>query len=306
MKKCVLLFCLSCLVVSCTTSEYELARIPSPDGKGMALLVTKEKTGVPLPGPEPPRTKARWAKLTVSRDGKVIHGTGFEEVGVYQSGPFAFDLSWAPDSSLLAYRMLNTLRIIAKDGKVTSFDIVKDNALVSSFKWLSGKELLIVSKGIDEPLGMFGYPVHYHGYLAKSTYIKVSKVNLDSGVAERFKQAVKNPTFLFHSIGFVNHEISPYSSRVAFSDGANITVYDDSNGKIVAKAPVAGSIEGIWWSDDDTVILGLGLLSAPKRQFAVFNVPDSAVKDATDKLLPLWGPSWGNGTWFKKAMKRDA
>ena len=120
---------------------------------------------------------------------------------------------------------------------------------------------LVVVKEIDEPLDMFGYPQHYHGYSAKAKSIRIVKVNLDGGVSERFTQSVTKPTFMFHSIGFENQEISPYSDRVAFGDGAVVCVYDDVVGKVIAKAPITGPLEGVWWETNDKLVLGLGLLS---------------------------------------------
>ncbi len=303
MKKSALLIGLLCLLVSCTVYEPS-SPITSPDGKGMAVLSFKKTTDVPMPGPEPPRTKERWTRLTVWRTGAVVYDTGFEKVGVYQTGLGTYDLLWSSDSSFLAYRMLNTFRIIAMDGKVTSFNIIKDNALISSFKWIGNKEILVVSKGVDEPLGMYGDPVHYHGYLAKATYVKVSKIHLDTGVIERFRLQINHPTFIFHSLGFVVDEISPYSSRVAFSDGENINVFDDESGKVIATAPVNGTIQGIWWSDNNTVILGLGLLSKPELKFAVFNISDCTVEDVTKKLLPFWDHrSYSQSNWFRPGLE---
>jgi hypothetical protein len=150
---------------------------------------------------------------------------------------------------------------------------------------------------------MYGYPVEYHGYSAESTDVKVTRVHLDSGVSERFNTSVDHPTFMFRSVGFKNQEISPYSSRVAFSDGVSINVYDDSEQKVIARAPVTGPIEGTWWQDDHTVILGLGLLSEEETRFAIFDVEDSTVTDATERLLPLWDGSWSKADWFKMPKK---
>lgn len=298
--------CLVCLTVSCSSSPGKIALVKSPDGKGIASLVREEVRGMPSPPPEPTRIIASRSKLTVLRDGKIIYNSGFEKTGGSQGGePIydIYDLSWSADSSFLAYRLLNNIRVIAKNGKVSSFDIVADNALVSSFKWIDSKELLIISKGVSDPLDMHGSYVYYHGYLTESTYVKVSKVNVDTGkVEQRFMQKVKNPTFIFHSIGFENHEISPYSSRVAFSDGSNINIYDDTRDKVIAKAPIEGSVEGIWWVDKDTLIIGLGLLSGQKK-FLVFDVTTGKIANKTNILIPLWGDSsYRNDDWFRKAF----
>jgi len=315
MMKNISMICLVCIIASCSASLEKIALVKSPNGKGEAVIVRRGVEGVPSPPPEPSRTVASWSKLTVSRDGKVIYNSGFENLGGNQGSlhlAYSFDLLWTADSSLLAYRKLNTVRVIAKNGKVSSFDIVTDNALVSSFKWINSKELLIISKGVSDPLDLYGPYVYYHGYLTKSTYVKVSRVNVDTGkVEQRFKQEVKHPTFLFNSIGFVIHEISPYSSRVAFSDGVNINMYDDAKGKIIAKVPVEGSIEGIWWVDNNTVVLGLNLLGGKaRRKFVVFDVAAKNITDKTNILSPLWidsisgDYSYGNDKWFHSALKK--
>lgn len=257
----------------------------------------KNKTGIPLPGPEPPPIQARWIKLTILNDNRVTYNTGFEEIGIYQSN-FAFDLLWNYDSSLCVYRMQNQLRIIAKNGKTKTFGIIRDNVRISSFKWINNRELLVVSKGL--------YNRNESNLQARSTYVKVSRLNLYSGVTERFKQKVKNPQFMFRSIGFMNSEISPYSSSLAFSDGSNINIYDDDQQKIIAKAHINGSIEGIWWLNNNTVIIGQGLLSSPTMKFYAFNVKKSTVNDISSILLPIWSGNYGSysdDNWFRNAIK---
>ena len=146
---------------------------------------------------------------------------------------------------------------------------------------------------------MFGHPQHYHGYLAKAKSIKIVRVNLDGEVSERFTRPVNGPTFMFQSVGFKNQEVSPYSDRVAFSDGAAVCVYDDTAGKVVAKAAITGSVEGTWWETEDKIIFGLGLLSSPDRRFASFDLADSKVQDPTAALLPLWDGQWASVDWFR-------
>ena len=149
---------------------------------------------------------------------------------------------------------------------------------------------------IDEPLDMFGYPQHYHGYLAKAMNVRIIRLNLQSGIAERFIQDVKHPTFMFHSIGFMNQEISPYSDRVAFSDGSAICIYDDDNGKMMVTAPITGSIEGTWWETDNRVIVGTGLLSG-EMKFAEIDLISNSVSDRTSQLLPVWNRMWDKIEW---------
>ncbi|MCL5096760.1 MAG: hypothetical protein M1608_04375, partial [Candidatus Omnitrophica bacterium] len=230
--------------------------------------------------------------------GKRVYDTGDQNVGVYQSLPFALDVAWAPDSAHVAYRLITTLRIVGRDGAVHQAAIVCTNSLISSFKWISNKELLVVMKEIDEPLDMFGYPQHYHGYLAKTKGIKIVRVNLDGGVSQRFEQPVKETTFMFHSIGFENQEISPYADRVAFSNGSGLCVYDDGAAKVLATVPMTGEIEGTWWESKDTVIIGIGLLSGG-RDFLRCDLADGSVQKCTATLLPQWDGMWRQVDWFK-------
>ncbi len=252
---------------------------------------------MPLPGPEPSKTLAKWARFSVEVKGKKVYDSGDQDVGVYQSLPFALDVAWAPDSAHVAYRLLTTLRIVGRDGAVREAGIVCTNSLISSFKWISNKELLVVVKEIDEPLDMFGYPQHYHGYLAKAKDIKIVRVELDGAVAHRFGQPVKEPTFMFHSIGFENQEISPYASRVVFSNGSGLCVYDDGVAKVIATVPMTGEIEGTWWESKDTVIVGIGLLSG-RREFRRYALTDGSVQNCTAALLSQWDGMWRQVNWF--------
>jgi len=232
-----------------------------------------------------------------------VYDGGFENVGVYQAFPFAVDLAWAPDSEHLAYRSITTLHVVSKLGAVQSFVVIQGNALISSFKWLDNRELLVVTKQITDPLDMFGYPQHYHGYLAKATQVRIVRVHLDSGLTERFTQAVQQPTFMFHSIGFQNQEISPTSSRVAYSDGHALCVYDDAVGKVIATVPMPGAIEGTWWETNDRLIVGLCMLSGGERHFVSVDLPSGHVEDQTRQLRPRWKLLWDNADWFR-APKR--
>lgn len=154
-------------------------------------------------------------------------------------------------------------------------------------------------KEIDEPLDTFGYPQHYHGYLAKARSIRIVRVNVNGDVSERFTQVVNEPTFMFQSVGFRNQEVSPYSDRVAFSDGAAVCVYDDTAGKVMTRAAIAGSVEGTWWETKDRIILGRGLLSSTERRFTSLDLADGEVRDRTAALLPLWDGRWANVDWFR-------
>jgi hypothetical protein len=288
------------------------SRFISPDQQACLLITTREKHEVPLPGPEPPKTLAKSAQFVIEVKGKKVYDSGFQNIGVYQPLSFAFDVAWAPDSEHVAYRSISQLQIADRHGKVLSIQLPGTNALISSFKWISTKELLIVVKEIDEPLNLYGYPQHYHGYLAHAEEIKIVRVHLDTGVTQQFSQNLRTkPTFIFHSVGFVhsigfeNQEISPYSNRVAFSDGLAICVYDDDSGQVIAKVPVNSSVEGVWWETKDKLILGLGLLSSPSRQFVRLNLVDGKIEDCTQSLLPLWTGQYDNINWFRPAIGKQ-
>ncbi len=298
MKRSILLIVAAAAFFTGCSSASELARVRSPDGEAWIIVATKEKRGMPLPGPEPPKTLAKWARFTVEVKGKIVHDTGDQDVGIYQSLPFALDAVWAPDSAHVAYRLLTTLRIVGREGTVRQAGIVCTNSLISSFKWISNKELLVIVKEIDEPLDMFGYPQHYHGYLAKAKAIRIVRVTLDGAVTQRFTQPVKEPTFMFHSIGFENQEISPYADRVAFSDGSGLCVYDDGTAKVLATVPMTGEIEGTWWESKDKIIIGIDLLSG-RRDFLRCDLTDGSVQNRTATLLPQWDGMWRQVDWFR-------
>lgn len=76
-------------------------------------------------------------------------------------------------------------------------------------------------------------------------------------------------------------------------------IYDDSAQKVIAKQPVDGSVEGVWWSDDNRVILGLNLLSSSTHRFMRFDVPSGAIVDVTDALLPKWNRMYDDAKWFR-------
>jgi hypothetical protein len=301
--------------VSIAASESELARVASPDGHAVAIVSQKVQRGMWMPGPEPPKVKAQYVRLRVTVDGKETYDSGLEDVGEYQPCQFAYDIAWAPDSAHVAFRAISTLRVVGKDGQTNSFELLKDNSLISSFKWTGNRELLVVAKKVSTPLGMHGYPKHYHGYLAKAHNVKLFRVNLDSGITDRFtldtKDASstdpylyksKDPTFMFQSIVFFNQEISPTANRFAFSDGNAICVYDDVVGKVIARAPVIGSIEGTWWDTNDRLIVGIGLLSG-KKQFSTFDIPTETLKEKSSVYLPLWTGAWNNADWFRTGKK---
>jgi hypothetical protein len=107
---------------------------------------------------------------------------------------------------------------------------------------------------------------------------------------------------MFRSIGFLNQEMSPTTNRVAFSDGNAICVYDDAAGKVIASAPVTGSIEGTWWDTNDRLIIGIGLLSGEKH-FSTFDIRTGKVEDQSSVYLPIWDGVWNNDAWFRAGKK---
>lgn len=295
-----LFFALLCAGCSDTV---ELGREASPDGTGLAKITAKTTHGAPLPGPEPPEIKSKSVRLTVTTKGKIVYDSGFQEIGRFQHLPMIADIAWAPDSSRVACRLVNSFCIVDEGGRRKDFPLVEpsDNSLISSFRWTGNRELLVVIKLIDDPLGMHGYPQHYHGYLAKSKCVRIARLNLDTGITNRFLLATASPTFMFHSCGFQNQEIAPDTNRVAFSAGYALCVYDDGLGRLVARVPVDGSIEGTWWDTNDRVIIGIGLLSG-QLHFSRLDVRTGRMTDQTAQLLPFWTRNWERLDWFRPAL----
>ncbi|HRZ34728.1 MAG TPA: hypothetical protein P5534_00010 [Candidatus Paceibacterota bacterium] len=139
MKQIIPFLVVAAILTGCSSAS-ELARVRSPDGEACIIVATKEKRGMSLPGPEPPKTLAKRARFSVEVKGKIVHDTGDQDVGVYRSLPFALDVAWAPDSAHVAYRLLTTLRIVGRDGAVQQAGIVCTNSLISSFKWISSSQ----------------------------------------------------------------------------------------------------------------------------------------------------------------------
>jgi hypothetical protein len=292
-------FCVGC------DDARDLISVKSPDGRAIARVVVKEQTEPRIIGPKPSAIKAKKVRLIISFDGKKTYDSGLKDVSIEQSLPFAVDLAWSPDSNSIAYRLVTTFQITNKEGKSRSIDVIHDNSLISSFKWTSNKELLIVTKKIDEePLDTYGLPL-YDGYIVNAENIRIVKLNVDSGLTERFSQDIKTRPFIFHSIRFLNQEISPYSNRVVFSHGNMICVYDDSAGKIIKAVPIEGSVEGTWWDTNDKIIVGIGLLSNPERHFMIFDVLSGSIENKTSQFLEKWkgqlgSDPWSNPDWFRE------
>lgn len=309
--------------------QNELQQVKSPDGRSVAILFQKESRGLGLP-PEPPKVSERWARLKLTENGRTIYDSGDENLNIYQRSPFALDVMWSPDSNHLAYRHITSLRIIGLDGKACTPNVVPDDSVISSFRWIDKENLLVVSKGERYPLAMAEKPFHYNGYIDKSKDIRITRLNLTKGKTECYQQAVNDPTFLFHSIGFCVEEISPKADRVAFSDGVNLCIYDDTIGKLLAKVTIpqkqvpksgsvaslasgemrenAAQIEGVWWQTNDRLVIGIGLLGSPDKSFYTYDIPSKAMIDVTSVLLPVWMGSndarnYKDADWYRAAIK---
>ena len=296
------------------TYDNELKRLQSPDGQSTAILIHKERHGL-----DPSKTMGRWAQLKVNKDGKTIYDSGDEPLNNYQMSPtFALDLMWSPDSKCLAYRHITTLRIIDPSGNMTNYDIAPDGSVISSFNWIDNESLLVISKNGGYPLSLHGKPYYYEGYLDKAIDINVTRLHLVKGQIARYHQSIHNPIFLFHAIDFCPTEISPKSDRVAFSDGVNLCIYDDTVGKVIAQAKIPqkptkpvfspeaeqcdfikkaememavrpDELDGIWWQTNSRLLVGLELLGRPaKRAFFTFDIPSQQLTEVTKTLLPLW------------------
>jgi hypothetical protein len=360
------------------TREEQLRQVKSPDGRCVAILFHRHKFG-PFGPPEPPKTLERSARLQVLRDGKIIYESGYDNLNIYQMQPgFALDATWSPDSNHLAYRHITSFRIVGPDGKATAYDVVPEKSAISSFKWIDNERLLVVSKRTGYPLDIHGKPYFYSGYTDHAEDIRITQLDLHKGKTERYvqpltevkgstersEQAAKTqrtskhsvqdrkeqvlkkyrrslnmPTFLFHAIDFCMDEISPKADRVAFSDGGNLCVYDDSTGKLVAQIKIPqkpapqpdpkitsahggegevgkilasrpAQIEGMWWQNNDRVLIGVGLLSsAPARYaFYTYDIPSKVLTDESSVLLPLWLGSnktrnYQEPDWFRSVIK---
>lgn len=262
---------------SCSPSS-EVARATSPNGKAVAVILERETPGLPRIS-EPPKSAGRWAKLSISRGS---FSTDFEVLNIYDHASFATDLAWSPDSEHLAYRRVNQFRVFGPDNKPIAYNVVTGNSLIASFRWIDTNSLLVVTKTINDPLDLYGKPDTFHGYLARSRAIRIIRINLAGLITERYTLQfpkpehvdvvdMYGPTFIFRSAGFLMDEISPSATKVAFGDGTNLCVFDDRTGKVIVQKPLANQIEGVWWLNDDIVLLGLDLLSSNQMKFVTFS-----------------------------------
>ncbi|MGX9727162.1 MAG: hypothetical protein ACTFAK_07540 [Candidatus Electronema sp. VV] len=320
------------------TTQNEVAKITSPDRQSVALVTLKEKHGVWLPGPEPPKTLARWVQLKVTHNAKTIYDSSDESLNVSQTGTTASDVMWSPDSTHVAYRYITTLRIIGLDGKLTTYRREPEDSVISSFRWIDNENLLVVSKKERYPLDMYGSPYYYNGYTDKAKDIRIARLNIANGFTEYHHQAVSDPTFLFHSVGFYLDEISPKADRVAFSDGSNLCVYDVTTRKLTVQVKIPqkpspkpdpaapgmedqtiraareematwpAQLEGVWWPTNDKIVLGVGLLGGPTMSFYLYDLAEGKLTDKTDTLLAIWKASdkarnYQDADWYRSALK---
>jgi hypothetical protein len=310
--------------------EDELCQVKSPDGRSVAVLFHKEKRGPALPGLEPPKTLERWARLKLLRNGKTVYDSGYDNLNISQYGASgALDVIWSPDSNHLAYRHIGSLRVIDRGGKATAYALGFKDTVISSLRWRDNDSLLIISKATK-----YGQPDLYTGYTDSANEIHITQLHLAKGRTERYHQALDKPTFLFHAIDFCVDEISPKADRVAFSDGANLCIYDDSAISLVAKVKIPqkpapkpnlpanyppdaakvvaelmsrpAQLEGIWWPSNDKVLIGVALLGFGEKAFYTFEIRSKVWTDVTRILLPIWkGPEahWQNIDWYRSAIK---
>jgi hypothetical protein len=316
--------------------ESQAYNVLSPDRKRTAVFTLTRRNSLPLP-PEAGRVLSRGARLEVKEAGRILFDSQEQRLSVWQSAPwFAVDASWSPDSARLAYRIVASLEVVGPGGKpgLSWFDPAGFS--VSSFRWTSNNRLLVVLKRGSPNTWQGGEPALFQGYLDQAAEIRIARLDVESGTANiRISRRLKNPTFLFHSIGFAVEEISPTQARVAFSDGSKFYVYDDQAGKIIAEATIprnelpkpnysgpeytAGmaaavaamppkiAVEGIWWTYDDTLVIGVGLLSGSFSAFYRFDCKTGALTDCSSVLSPVWntngaGQLYRDRDWYRPAL----
>ncbi len=317
----------------------EIKQEKSPDEHSTAIIIHKEKLGMPLPGPESPKTLARWACLKWIKDGRTVYDSGDEPLNIYQRGAaLALDLMWSPDSQHLAYRHITGIRIINAKGEAVTHNMADTGFVTASFRWIDNQNLIVVSKRQQSPLDMSGKPYCYQGYIDQAREIWIGRLNLTTGYTEYYRQTVTEPTFLFHSIDFQLDEISTKANLVAFSDGANLCIYDAMARKMLMKvrlpqkptpkpdltdpdmkdptiravaeemAARPAQLEGVWWPTNDQLVLGMGLLSGSVKSFYTYNIATKIILDKTDTLLPAWNGNekamnYQDSDWYRSALK---
>lgn len=286
------------LVCHGCTSTTQTFRFVSPDGRACAVVTDRRTYGLPLPGPEPPPQKRGWVRCVVSANGKVTYDSGYEDSETHL-GTGALDVVWSPTSAFVAYRLSRDFRIVSRTGSARAYDVIQGSCTeITSFKWVGDDELLVVCKGRFSATG------HFYNYLAQAREIRIVRVQLAGKVVDRYRQNLDYPTVLFHGVGFLMDEISPYSNRVASSDGHGLCVYDDAVGRIIAKVRLQGPVEGIWWATDDDIVVGLGVLSG-ERRFAVHHVRSGRTEDWTALLSTCSRDMFERPDWFRPVLKAE-
>lgn len=306
------------------THQEELTQLKSPDGRSTAILTDKERHGWMMPA-EGAKTLERSSRLKVIRDNKTVYDSGDEPLNIYDNPFFALDLAWSPGSTHIAYRYINTLRIIGPGGKAANYSIVPADSVIASFLWRDNESLIIVSKKLQESMGSYGKPERYGGP-EPAEEIHISRLHMTTGQTVRYRQPAHDPASLFHSVKLGSNQVSPKADRVVFADGVNLCVYDDTAGKVIARSKIPqepttpasspnASFPGvadpalrqrfektameiaaeptkvthIWWKTNGQLVLGLQLSFRDVNPvFYTFDIPSQTLTDVTKALMPLW------------------
>jgi hypothetical protein len=295
---------LACAVWLCGCSHtWHAPTIVSPDGTSEASVGYRERRGPWIPGRiELPKVQSRKDAFEVRRDGRIVFRTQPVELARGdRTCDDALDVVWSPDSTQLAYRRNNDLHIIDLTSKtMRALPLADDLFLITSFRWLDQSNLLVMLK---ESLGGLGF--------SKAHSVRIVGVNIKtSGYEVLLDHPVDKPVLLFRSPLSRIEEISPYSERVAFSDGHHLKIFDANSMGFVADVALPGSIDGIWWHDEDRLLVGSGLLTRDYRFFTI-TVSDEITEEVTDQLVPVWMMwlsnlsvcpygAWADPRWYER------
>ena len=280
-----------------TSSPQQVLHKASPDGRFTAVAEMIQRHTFPIPGPEPPRTTAQYHTLRVLADGKIIFALPRQDLGgSYGIGHYV-DLEWSPDSNRFAYRLLNELLVVEPlETRVLRFTAEQPNACISSFRWINGNKLVVLTKTVGSHIGP--YPT----YIEKATGVDLWVLDIGHG---RWQHVVNYPTqpvtYLFRSAEFRMDELSSFGSNAAFFDGTDLVIYDYAERRLVLRVPVNGSVEGVWWVDNDRCLVAVNSLSGTPQFFTVA-VSDSKMEEVTGQLMPLWNRQYDNMRWFEPKL----
>lgn len=320
------------------TYQRETHQLKSPDQSSVAAFWHKESHGMALP-PEPPKILERWARLKITKAGKTIYDSSYENLNTYQHS-FALDAIWSPDSNHLTYRFVDTLRTIGPDGKMMIHDLSAEDSVISSFRWIDNESLIIVSKKMESPLSSSETPYRcYPSYCENAVDIRITRLSLTKGKAALYSLPTQATPFLFHALDFFLEEISPAATRVAFSDGSHLCIYDIAAKEITYKVEIPQKtpatpatpakpedyppeilesiksisvlpqqLEGLWWKSDDELIVGVGLLGSYSKSFYTYHIPTKQLTDVTSLLLPIWDGSdeaknYRDSNWYRTTIR---